>query len=236
MNKPSVELKAQGLFPQKQNPVTFFPGEAWPQLARWAPAHVYPAGIELYRQGNPAQAVYLIEQGLVKLMCVEERGQLLTLGLRAPGWLLGARCAVLQKPYMVTAETLTQCYLYCIPADEFHQLVKTDLKVAWQLNQMNSWDSYERLSQLVGLVCLSARQRLENLLWELVAMLEPMEPSEPVRLRMPLKLCEIASMISVSPCYLSQLLSCLEQEGLIRRSKGWLMIPDPQRLWHWPEY
>jgi CRP-like cAMP-binding protein len=232
----SSELKKQEQFRRSQMAVSFFPVEAWPQFAPWAPAQAYPIGTELFRQGDPAKAVYLIEKGLVKLLCLEEGGQMVILGLRGPGWLLGAPAAILQRPYVVTVETVTRCHLYRIPAEGFRQLVRTDLNVAWQLCQMSSWEWYDRVTHYAGLVCLPARQRLENLLWELIGILTPAEPPQPVRLQMPLKRWEIASMISVSPPYLSQLLNSLEQEGKIQRSKGWLIIPDPQAVWHWPEY
>jgi hypothetical protein len=36
----------------------------------------------------------------------------------------------------------------------------------------------------------------------------------------------------MTPQYLSGLLNCLEADGLISRSKGWIVIPDRKRLFH----
>ena len=39
-----------------------------------APSHVYPATIELFRQGSHADEVYLIKRGLLKLVRMEGGG------------------------------------------------------------------------------------------------------------------------------------------------------------------
>jgi len=51
-----------------------------------------------------------------------------------------------------------------------------------------------------------------------------------MRIHNPLKHWEIAQLISVTPQHLSRLLKRLEEEGIIRRNKGWLIISDYQRL------
>jgi len=40
----------------------------------------------------------------------------------------------------------------------------------------------------------------------------------------------IAQLLAITPIYLSRLLEQLEDDGLIRRSKGWLIIRNPDKL------
>jgi DNA-binding HxlR family transcriptional regulator len=50
-----------------------------------------------------------------------------------------------------------------------------------------------------------------------------------------LKHLEIAQLIAVTSEHLSRLLNQLEQDGLLRRRKGWVIIQDPRKLWHLPD-
>jgi hypothetical protein len=40
----------------------------------WKPAKAYTPGIEIFQQDTPANNVYFIERGLVKLSCLESGG------------------------------------------------------------------------------------------------------------------------------------------------------------------
>ncbi len=209
--------------------------ELWEQVEDLAPLQVYPAAVELFRQGSPPQSVYYIERGLVKLILLEEEGGELVIGLRSPGWLLGAASVILQEPYALTAITLTPSYLRRIPARSFIELVKSNAHFSWYLQRMQSRELLDQLARVMQLGCLSARHRLEQLLWQLASDLElgqPQKGAKEVRLNLPLRHREIAELIAVTPAYLSRLFSQMEQEGLLQRSQGWLIVSDPQALWH----
>jgi predicted transcriptional regulator len=49
---------------------------------------------------------------------------------------------------------------------------------------------------------------------------------------MPLKRKEIARMINISPQYVSELLTELVEEGVLRRNSRELIIVDQSGLWH----
>jgi len=55
----------------------------------WGPSQLYPPNTEVFHQDAPANAVYLIERGLVKLSWVGSEGQEMILGLRRRPWLTG---------------------------------------------------------------------------------------------------------------------------------------------------
>jgi hypothetical protein len=78
---------------------------------------------------------------------------------------------------------------------------------------------------------MPAMDRLEGFLRQLILEQEPaIGPAElhkSMRLQIPLKLRELAQLIAIAPEYLSRLLRELEQQGTLRRDKGWLIITDP---------
>ncbi len=197
--------------------------------AGWGPAEGYPPGLMIFRQGESPRYVYLIEQGMVKLVRVNEEGQALILGLRTPGWILGATSALLEKAYIVTAETVTACRLRRMWVGEFRDRIRTDGSLFWRVLQMQAHEVYQHLAQAAGLKHREARRRLEQVLWEL-AQVQGCTEGE-VRVRCPLRYWELAQVVAVTPSYLSQLLGELEREGVVRRERGWIVIRDVRGLW-----
>ena len=82
---------------------------------------------------------------------------------------------------------------------------------------------------------MSARERLTKFLCEMIHEIEPLTEKKtitydkPVKLNIPLKFKEIAQMIAVTPEHLSRLLTEMEQQGIIKRDKGHLVINNPLR-------
>ncbi len=213
-----------------ENIYAFLAVEGRKAFCNLTPPQLYPPGVELFKQGSPQQDVYCIESGLVKLVNLTQQGQELIVGLRSPGWILGSVPVIAHKLNIVTAITLTQCNLRRISADELIRFAKTDSQFSWHLHQLHCQEIYNQIAQLVRLRSFSARQRLNELFMQLISALESKESKTGVRLQLPLKQWEMAQLISVTPQYLTQLLKDMEQEGIIRRKKGWVIVSDPHKL------
>ncbi|MBI4471011.1 MAG: cyclic nucleotide-binding domain-containing protein [Acidobacteria bacterium] len=112
------------------------------------PALEYPSGEILARQALMAREVYFLERGLVKLKRFEEGGRRMVVGLRTPGWLLGASAAVLRRPYPATMETVTRCRLRLMKADQFRELLKTNTRLSWYLTVLQSQEVYDHVAQV----------------------------------------------------------------------------------------
>src|SRR3990170_2990163 len=148
----------------------------------WKSAKAYPPGIEIFQQDTPANNVYFIERGLVKLSCLESGGHSVIICLRRRHWLLGAPAILLEKPYAYTVTTLTPCSLLTIPVKNFLRHMKMNTDFSWQL------------------------------------------------LRLPLMHKELAQLIAVTPEHLCRLLREMEQQGIIKRNKGLVVVKDPSFL------
>jgi CRP-like cAMP-binding protein len=57
----------------------------------------YPAGFEVLRQGAIAKDVWIIDDGVVKLVYFDEDGCEVTVGVRLKGWILGSASVILKK-------------------------------------------------------------------------------------------------------------------------------------------
>jgi CRP-like cAMP-binding protein len=200
---------------------------------------VCPPMTVLFHQGFPAREAYLIDDGLVKLIRTGNDGEEMILGLRSRGSILGVASMIVQKPYQVTAITLSICQLRRMPLKALFDIAETDPHMNWLLHQAQSREVYEQVGHLAGWLHLSARQRFEQFMWELASGVEPNDETirrKPIRLRLPLRLWEVAQFIGVTPEHLSRILKQVEEEGIIHRQDGCLIILDLQGLYHATDY
>jgi CRP/FNR family transcriptional regulator len=194
-------------------------------------SQAYPPAVSLFEQGSPVEAISVVEKGLVKLLRWEHRGEAVTVGIRFSGGPLGTAAAMLRAPHPVTAETLTRCRILSIPVDHFLQLVTTNGHVSSDLHHIHAQELFECFAQLGGLGALSTRERLLRLIGGVVAVEHQSVAVGPLRLALPLRYTELARAIVTTRQHLSRVLKQLEGENLIRRDKGWLVIPDLNRFW-----
>lgn len=204
----------------------------WKGINWVAPIQVLPPGTKLFRQCFPVQDVYFIEHGIVKLIHLEPGGREIIVDLRFPGWMLGAAAVIIHKPPLVTGITLSECRLRHVPSEVFRHLMETDAQFSRLVHEMHSHEVFDQVTRFAQLEGTPARQRLEQLMWQLLAISEPDGLKNEIKLALPLKQWEVAALIAVTPSYLSKIYNELEQEGILHRRNGWLIIHDPQKLWH----
>ena len=196
---------------------------------------IFPPLVELFRQGQPAQEVYFIESGIVKLIHENQEGQEMIIGLRTREGVLGAASVILKEPFPVSVKALTQCRLRRYSASAFIHRIKNESAFSWNMHLMHCREIYAEISRIAQLGNQSARHRLEQLLWQLIPSFDLKDVNKGFRVQLPLKHWEIAELIAITPQHLSRLMKQMENEGLILQRKGWLIIPDPHRLYHAPD-
>ncbi|MDH5201976.1 MAG: Crp/Fnr family transcriptional regulator [Nitrospirota bacterium] len=203
----------------------------------WGPEQTYPSGTEIIKQDTPANAVYLVVRGMVKLTRLERDGNEVIAGLRHRHWLIGAPPVLLNKPYSFTAITLTNCVLRCISREGFLTQVKINELFSQHLLRLLSLEIFSHTMKIVLLGSMSARERLSRFLYEMICKLEqsttlkkPVELHKPIKLNVPLKYKEIAQLIAITPEHFSRMLKEMEEQGIITRDKGHLIVKNPMRL------
>lgn len=202
----------------------------WKETISLIAPQTYPVGVELFRQGSPAQDVYYLDRGIIKFIYQNQSGHELIAGLSfLSGSLLGTPCAVLEK-HLLTAVVLSRSRLRRIPANIFCKQLKENAELSWHFHKAHCYELYQQVTRMAQLGCLPARHRLEQLLWQLVSELKPKGLNKEVRLEFPLKHWEIAQLIAVTPEYLSRMVKSMEREEILRREKGWIIILDPDKL------
>lgn len=193
-------------------------------------AQTWVAGVELFQQGSIVEDVYFVSAGLIKLVHVEPDGRELIIGLQSPGCLVGSAALLVEEPSLVTAITLTRCQLYRIRRDVFLELLDGNASASWEVHRMQAREAVEYVAQLARLGTLSPRHRLEHVLRQLISTPPDTSSQSDIRLLLPLKHWEIARLIAVSPEHLSRLLKRMQQDGVIKREKGWVIVTHLAKL------
>jgi CRP-like cAMP-binding protein len=201
-------------------------------LYGWSPLHIYPSGVELFRQNDPATQMYFIEKGVVKVSCVGPSGEEMIICLRRRNWLLGVTQVIVDNVYSATATTLTRCIMRYISAKAFMDQLAMDIALSVELNRMLSLEIRRNFEKIVTLGCMSAIERLRRFLHELIAEEDLDELKKKGRLELPLKSDELAEIVAVTPQHLYRVLKDPELKAHIKQSKKFLTIEDPLAFMH----
>ncbi len=194
-------------------------------------SHRYPPGVGLFHQGERAEEIFILEQGLAKLVCSTESGRELIADIRLAGSLLGLSAVIRNQNHHLTAITASPCHVIRLPAKHFMDLVRADSTLAMTVQQILSDEVIHQAARIAEIACLSARQRLEVFIWRITQQSDSRSRNES-RLQLPLRQWEVAQFLAITPAYLCRLLAELESEELISRRNGWIVVSTHNNLWH----
>jgi CRP-like cAMP-binding protein len=191
---------------------------------------VVPPQHEIFSQGESHHTICLICSGLVKLTRTESDGNRAIVGLRQAGSMLGAAALFLNMPYATTAETITRSKLCFVPPETFNQAMDTNAQFSRWISMILSREVRFSMLSISEKSCLSGKHRLEKFLWEVTKAQNVSDPQGPVKIQMVLKNWEVAQLLALTPQHLCRLIRQMEEEGIIKRKNGWLILPSPKRL------
>ncbi len=183
-------------------------------------AQKWPAQSVIFTQDTPAVAVYLIEQGLVKLVRVTSSGNQVIVGLRHRNWLMGAPAIFLDKLYSYTAIPLLPTVIRSIPRASFLDLVKKDEQFSLQVHRLLSRNIFNQMNKLEEASYLSARKRLLVFLSGIVRDLEGAASGTHEAFALPLTNQDLAQLIAITPEHLCRVLKGLEEDDLLKRDSS----------------
>lgn len=193
----------------------------------------------LFRQNDRPQSVALVVSGWIKTVRQEQDGRGRGVAFNTQGSLLGLAELVARQKYPDTTTTLSPSRLMWITNREFFDLIETDTRLVWQINQALSRQNYAR-GICLAQSSLPLRLRLEQLIWQLLRA-QSRDGATPNGRRVECKLLapvqnrDLAQLLGVSAESFSRMLRIMETEGVLQRRKGRMIFPDPERLWRAPE-
>ena len=186
-------------------------------------------GSALFAQGQPAESLYFIAEGLVKLTRSNDSGGRIILTMRGAGHVIGEEAlASPHEVYYTDAEVLTPAVAYNIPRAVVSQALSTDHQLASALIGY-LLERRMALAEKVELLCLrDVEYRILHYLAELSAVVTPVIDGEGYQL--PITQLELADLIGATRETTSTTLNQLERRGLIKLSRRMLTVPSPEQL------
>ena len=194
------------------------------------PEQLYPAKAEVVKQDTPANAVYLIESGLVKLLRQTPNGNKVIVGLRHRDWLIGAPTVLLDRPYNFTVIAVIPALLRRIPRKDFLDHIKKYEQFSWHVHQLLSRQIFDQMKKIEAISFLPAEDRLMRLLVDTVREMETTGSGTQGNFTLPITNQELAQLLMITPEHLCRVLKGIEQKGLIKHDKGALVVTDPAGL------
>lgn len=203
-----------------------------PRAARWrselTEPRLFAAGAEVLSASNTAD-VLLIDDGIVQLTHSRPGRSPITLGLRFPGWFLGAESVIVGQPSPVKATALTDVAASRMPQVVFLRLLKTDRTLSWHVNQMHARELADQ-DRRIMMGRAQPLSRLKMFLMELVAANYASVMEKRVQLKLPLSFVQLSQLLAISPAHVSRLFSKLARERCLSLDGEVLTILKPRSL------
>jgi CRP/FNR family cyclic AMP-dependent transcriptional regulator len=183
----------------------------------------------LFSQGQLADSIYYVDDGLLKLTRRNETGGRIILTIRGPGHLVGEEALAHDAPtYYTEADVLTTANIFRVPREVLDRAIATSSEFAAALIGY-MLDRRMALAEKVELLCLhDVEYRILHYLAELSTVVKPIPDAEGYQL--PITQLELADLIGATRETTSTTLNQLERRGLLKLSRRMLTVPSPDTL------
>lgn len=184
----------------------------------------------VFSQGDESDRVFVLCGGYVKLTASSSRGRSLIVRIAGPGAILGLHAAMSQRPYEVSAESLSEARLRSITREDFMGFLRHHKESQIRAVQCVCQEYRFALQDACRIALTeSVAARLARLLIELAQQIGEWEEGE---YRIPVLLTheEMASMTCTTRETVTRTLGQFRREGTISISDSVLTLHDPEKL------
>ena len=206
----------------------FAPGEGEAVLAAGAP-RVLCRGEVLFREGELAMALYLVEAGRMKLTQVAADGQEVILRYLAPGDAFAAVALFERSTYPVTAKATERTRVRAWPREVLPDLIREHPRFEANLLRIVSSHTREALSRVRELATEPVAQRLARTILRLGHQIGRREPDGALSIER-ITQQEVADIAGASLYTVSRTLAGWEDQGIVETGRQRYRILDAARL------
>lgn len=116
----------------------------------------------LFREGDFANAVFLVESGKIKTFKMNEDGKELITGLFKEGDVIGYHAVINNTDYIESAATLEDAVVCRIPKEDFHSMLVNHKEVSHAFIKLLAGNVAEKEAELLHLAYDSVRKRVAD--------------------------------------------------------------------------
>lgn len=190
-------------------------------------------GEMVFRVGDPCEEFHVTVLGQVKLFALSPSGQEKVIELIGPGHSFAEALMFTGRPYIISAQALTDTLLLSVKKHAVLTEIEQDPKFALRMLAGISRRLHGLVHDVEAYSLHSGLQRVIGYLLRDQAV-EDCASGEVFTVSLPVSKATIASRLSLTPEYFSRVLHELEAAGLIRIDKREIHILDVKRLTAYP--
>jgi CRP/FNR family transcriptional regulator, cyclic AMP receptor protein len=190
---------------------------------------VFPKGSKLFSEGQPADGVYLLCQGKVKLSTCSAEGKVIILRIAGCGEVLGLGAVIAGSEYEASAEVLELCQVNFVHRDDFTDLLKTEPDASLNAIQhlcRNYRDAHRMICSLGHSDSAVVKLAKLFLSWNPQAT----DAGGELHIHNPFTHEDMAEMIGTTRETVTRSLKDLRDRGLVTNRGSHLIIHDPEML------
>jgi CRP-like cAMP-binding protein len=182
----------------------------------------------VYVHGDPADSIYFLQTGRMKITALSEDGHEVVHEILGPGEIFGETSTLLGIPRTTSAQTLEASLLCEIQRKDFESLFTTYPELALQLLKFVGLRLKKAEAQPLNVICNDVSTRVRDALIELIAN----EPDAWSHQHVTIKITQqdLANMVGASRQKTWQALKQLEASGVLRLMYGSIVVTDPHKL------
>ena len=182
----------------------------------------------LFHRGDPANGFHLIVYGQVKLAFISSKGDEKVVEIIGPGGSFGEAVMFMERPHVVTAQSLADSLLLYIQKDAVFDELDRDPRFARRIIAGLSRRLHHLMGDLEAYSMRSGTQRLISFLLEDCR--REREEEDAIAVTLPTTKGIVASRLNLTQEHFSRILHELAAEGLIEVQGRSVAIPSVARL------
>jgi CRP/FNR family transcriptional regulator len=187
---------------------------------------VIEPGQSLFRQGDDCKGVYWLLSGLVGLRRFDAQGNSALLRLQRAGDVLGYRALVEKCPYYNTAEAMTTCRVFFVPASRLEGLVERNPLLGQKFLKLALRDIADIESKCAALLTAGLKSRFLELIMMFYKNSSARSEDRGILIDLPLQRKDMAALLGATPESISRLINKLDGEGRVRFDGRRVVVPN----------
>ena len=183
----------------------------------------------IYMPGDPADFVYILRQGRVKLSVLSESGKEVAIDIIQPGEIFGEFALVDESPRSNMAQALDDMLMWVYSKDQFTRLLTAHPQLALSYIRVVGDRRRRMEKKLSDITSKAVSARVCELLHELSTSAGEIETAVSDYL-VPLTHHDVASLIGAARQTTTTVLNDLERRGIIELGRGWVRVKCLKQL------
>ncbi|GGG33411.1 response regulator [Bizionia arctica] len=185
----------------------------------------FSEGDVIYRQGEHSNAIFLINQGIVKCHNLDEKGKELITSLYKEDDLFGYTSFIQNIPYQESATAVKETTLVSVSKNILKEVLENNHHVALELIQLLTDNLFNVKEQLLQMAYGSVNQKTAQTIIKFSEKLNR-KPDEPIRISRN----DLASVAGIATETLIRTMTHFKKQGLIEIEGRNIRILDLERL------